>query len=392
MFTDGIYAVKVDYLSKQKEIEYMKKILFFIPNLSVGGAEKVLVNLVNNMDRTKFDISVLSLFGRGVNEQFLKKDITYKYCFKKSFKGNSWILKLFRPKSLYKHFIKKHYDIVISYLEGPTSRIVAGCPDNDTKKICWIHCRFDSKKTAQVGFRNFYEAKALFNRFDYIACVSELVKNYFCQTMDYNGRIKVLYNTNETKQIYNNSLESVPDAFFDDSCFNLCSVGKIEPVKGFDRLARIHKRLLDDGIRHKFYILGDGSQKKEIVAYLKKNQLEESFILMGYHTNPYKYMSKCDLFVCSSLSEGFSTAATEALIVGTPVCTVEVSGMKEMLGNNNEYGVVTENSEEALYKGIKYLLENPETLAHYKHQAEIRGKDFSTKNTVKAVEELFSSI
>lgn len=103
-------------------------------------------------------------------------------------------------------------------------------------------------------------------------------------------------------------------------------------------------------------------------------------------------MSKCDLFVCSSLSEGFSTAATEALIVGTPVCTVEVSGMKEMLGKNNEYGVVTENSEEALYKGIKYLLENPETLAHYKHQAEIRGKDFSTKNTVKAVEELFSSI
>ena len=62
---------------------------------------------------------------------------------------------------------------------------------------------------------------------------------------------------------------------------------------------------------------------------------------MGYQTNPYKYLAKCDLFVCSSHSEGFSTAATEALIVGVPVCSVEVSGMREMLGENNEYGVIT---------------------------------------------------
>ena len=85
----------------------MKKILFFIPNLSVGGAEKVLVNLVNNMDRSKFDITVQTLFGGGVNEQFLKKDITYRSCFKKTFKGNSQILKLFQPKTIYKRFIKK---------------------------------------------------------------------------------------------------------------------------------------------------------------------------------------------------------------------------------------------------------------------------------------------
>ena len=61
---------------------------------------------------------------------------------------------------------------------------------------------------------------------------------------------------------------------------------------------------------------------------------------------------------------------------------------KEMLGENNEYGIVTENSEEALYKGIKKLLDNPKLLAHYKKQAELRGQMFSTENTVKAVEEM----
>ena len=368
----------------------MKKILFFIPNLSIGGAEKVLVNLVNNLDRKQFDITVQVLFPGGVNEQFLKEDIRYKACFKKTFKGNSQILKFFKPETLYKRFITEHYDIIISYLEGPSARIVAGCTDKDTKKICWIHCRFESPETAKVGFRDFLEAKKLYNRYDKIVCVSEWVKNYFCQTMDYTGDIEVLYNTNETKEVYQKSLEPVDDVVFDKDCFNLCSVGKIAPVKGFDRLARIHKKLLDEGIKNKIYILGEGPQRDEITSFLETNGLERSFIFLGYNTNPYKYVSKCDLYVCSSISEGFSTAATEALIVGTPVCTVEVSGMREMLGEQNEYGIVTDNNEEALYKAIKELLTNRELLAHYKHQAAIRGKDFSTEKTVNAVEHMLN--
>ena len=85
----------------------MKKVLFMIPNLSVGGAEKVLVNLVNNMDREKFDVTVTSLFGGGVNEQFLKPHVRYNVVFKKAFPGNSRIMSLFSPKTLHKRFIKE---------------------------------------------------------------------------------------------------------------------------------------------------------------------------------------------------------------------------------------------------------------------------------------------
>ena len=370
----------------------MKKVLFFIPNLSVGGAEKVLVNLVNNLDKKNFNITVQTLFAGGVNEQFLDENIELKHCYKKVFKGNSRILKLFKPETLYKRFIKEHYDIIVSYLEGPTARIVSGCTDEDSKIVCWIHCRFDTPETAAVGFRGFEEAKTLYTRFDKIVCVSNWVKEYFCRAVDYKGDIEVLYNTNETEDVYKKSLLSVDDVSFDKNCFNLCSVGKIETVKGYDRLARIHKKLLDSGIDNKVYILGEGSKKGEIIRYLKENGLEESFLFLGYQTNPYKYVSKCDLFVCSSFSEGFSTAATEALIVGTPVCTVEVSGMREMLGDNNEYGVVTKNSEDELFEGIKMLLDNANLLAHYKKQAEIRGKDFNTEKTVKAVEDMLLSL
>ena len=136
------------------------------------------------------------------------------------------------------------------------------------------------------------------------------------------------------------------------------------------------------------YIIGDGPLKDVFQKYISENSLEDVVTLLGYDTNPYKYLAACDIFICSSHTEGFSTAATEALIVGTPVCTTDVSGMKEMLGENNEYGIVTENSEEALYKGIKKLLDNPKLLARYKKQAELRGQMFSTENTVKAVEEM----
>ena len=111
-----------------------------------------------------------------------------------------------------------------------------------------------------------------------------------------------------------------------------------------------------------------------------------------YDTNTYKYVAKCDLFICASHAEGFSTAATEALIVGTPVCTVEVSGMKEMLGEHNEYGVVTENSEKALYLGIRNLLDDRELLTQYRQKALKRGGRFCTENTVFEVEKMLETV
>ena len=113
----------------------MKRVLFLIHDLAHGGAEKVLVNLVNNMDRTRFDVTVIALFGGGVNEQFLSKDVRLITCHKKPFRGNSHIMKLFTPKQLYRFYVKEHYDIVVSYLEGPPARIASGCDDPETKLV-----------------------------------------------------------------------------------------------------------------------------------------------------------------------------------------------------------------------------------------------------------------
>ena len=366
----------------------MKKVLFLIHDLGQGGAEKVLVNLVNNMDPEQFDITVMALFGGGVNAQFLKPHIRLITCHKRVRRGNVHIMKLLSPKQLYRHYIKERYDLIVSYLEGSCARIVSGCTDPAVKTVAWIHCAMRSERDLAVGFRSAAEAKACYARFDRGVFVSrsvwETFRNY-CPMK----HMQVLYNTNESDRILQKADE---EAVLPGEGFHWCGVGKLVSSKGFDRMIRIQKRLVEEGYTAHFLALGEGKLRPMLERYIRDNGLTDCVTLLGYQTNPYKYVAKCDLFVCASHLEGFSTAATEALIVGTPVCTVEVSGMKEMLGEHNEWGIVTDNDEEALYRGIKGLLDDPELLAHYKEKAAERGRSFSMENTVRAVEEMLLSL
>lgn len=370
----------------------MAKILFLIHDLGQGGAEKVLVNLVNNMDRSKFDISVTVLFGGGVNEQFLAPDIHFRSVFTKEVPGNSKLMKLLSPAQLHKLCVKEHYDIEVSYLEGPSARVISGCQDENTKLVCWIHSTIANAKDASSSFRSIQEAQNCYGRFDRIVCVSKQTRQAFVNVFPKQRNVIILYNTIESNKILMQSQLPVSDRLFHEGEINLITVGSMKPVKAFDRLIRIHDHLRKEGYPVHTYFLGIGpdlDKLKNQVSALKQN---DTITFLGYETNPYKYVAKADLFVCCSLSEGFSTAVTEALIVGTPSCAVDVSGMKELLGEHNEWGGVTENSEDALYRGIKQLLDSPPLLAHYKEKATERGKIFSTENTVRAVEQMLENL
>ena len=370
----------------------MKKILFLIHDLGQGGAEKVLVNLVNNMDRSKFDISLTVLFGGGVNEQFLAPDIHFRAVFPKEVPGNSKIMKLLTPKQLHKLCVKGRYDIEVSYLEGPSARVISGCQNEETKLVCWIHSTVSSKEDAAGSFRSIQETRNCYGRFNQIVCVSQWTKQAFFQMFPEQPNVIVLHNTIESQKILEQSQIPIPDVVFHTNEIKLIAVGSMKPVKAFDRLIRIHDRLRKNGYPVHTYFLGKGPDCDKLKNLAAELGQSDTITFLGYETNPYKYVAGADLFVCCSLSEGFSTAVTESLIVGTPVCTVEVSGMKEMLGENNEWGLVTENSEEALYRGIKNLLDDSALLAHYKEKAMERGRMFCTENTVRAVEEMLLSL
>ncbi len=367
----------------------MKKVLFFIDTLGYGGAEKVLMNLINNLDKNKYDITLMTIFDFGVNKRYLTKDITYKYIFKKVFRGNVLFFKMFSPKYLYNKYIGDKYDIVISYLEGNTTRILSGCPYNDTKKVAWVHVEMDERAWF-YPYRNKQECIACYKKFDKIVGVSGDVINSFKKHIGNRDNLCVKYNSVDTNYIREKAnLES--EFEFKSDIPNVVTVGRLIEQKAYTRLLKIHKKLVDNGVLHNLYIIGEGEQRNILEKYISENNLEKSVHLLGLKKNPWRFVSKSDLFVCSSLKEGFSTAVTEALVLGVPVITTLCSGMNEML-NNGEFGVIVENNEDALYEGMYKLLSDKSLLNHYKNKAVERSKHFELSTTVQEVEDMLDNL
>lgn len=369
----------------------MIKILFLIPTLGHGGAEKALVNLVNHLDTKKYNITVMVLYNEGVNRQFLNPNITYKYCFRRSFPGVSHILKLLTPKQLYRWLIKEEYDIGVSYLEGQTARIISGSCNIKMKTVCWIHRTMTTIDNAAELFRSKKEAKYCYSSFDQIVSVSQDVKEAFSNIFTECKECCVLYNVYDTEHIKKKALETV-EITFSEKEIKLVSMGTIFPIKGFDRLVRIHNRLRKEGFPIHVYLLGEGPDREPIEKYVITNNLADSFTFLGYQENPYKYLKHCDLFICSSRSEGFSTAVMEALVLSIPVITTRVSGMYELLGKSNEYGIITKNEEEELYFGICKILKDQQLLRSYREKASCGGKRFTTQETIDRIQQFFDEL
>ena len=276
-----------------------KKILFFIPNLAHGGAERVLVNLVNHIDLEKFDVTVQTMFNVGIYTNALREGVRYIGGLKHYFRGNTHLFKLFTPKQLHKMYIKEHYDVIVSYLEGPSARVVSGCTDKNTKLVCWIHVEQHNYKYAASCFRSAAEAKKCYNSFDRIVCVAETVKKDFESLFKTKAPVEVLYNTVETDVIREKMIEPVEDIVFSKDEINICSVAKLMYTKGYDRLVNILKRLRNKGIPAHVYIVGKGEEKAALEAQIKENGLEDYWTFVGFRENPYKYVAACDLYVCS---------------------------------------------------------------------------------------------
>ena len=365
-----------------------KKVLFLITNLAHGGAERVLVNLVNNMDLEKFDITVLTIFDSGVNKKFLSNKIKYRFIFPRTFHGIKYITKFLPRRLLHFMFVKEKYDYEIAYLEGPPAKIISGCPNSNTKKLSWIHIELNTNKAFTEGFFNAKDAVNSYKKFDKIVCVSKTVRQQFSFISRINKNLLVKYNTNETSRIKKLAKEMVDDINFNKNIPIICSVAKIENSKGYDRLINVHKKILNEGLKHNIYIIGIGKEKEKLEARVKELGIDKSFKFIGFRENPYKYMANSDIYVCSSRREGFSTAVTEALILGKPVVSTNCSGAHELLGDNNEFGIVVENSEEGIYQGLKIMLQDKEVLKKYCEKANERGKYFSTEKTVLEIENM----
>ena len=308
------------------------------------------------------------------------------------FHGNAKLIKLMPPRLLYRFIVKEHYDIVVSYLEGPTARVISGCIYPDSKKVYWIHTTILTPQMFKLGFMTVNGARNAYTKASKVVGVSKAVVESFRKYLNSDKTsVATYYNVNDSASIIAMAAEPV-DMGFPNETLKVCSVGKLQKVKGFERLIHVHKRLSEEGIKHCVLILGEGDQRRELEKLITDNKVNETFKLMGFCENPYKYMVKCDLYVCSSYREGLSTAVTEALILGVPVVSTCCAGANELLGQNNDFGIVCENDENGIYEGLKQLLTDNERLNYYKRKAAERGRQFNSLETTRKIEDMFEQL
>ena len=309
----------------------MKKILFFIDDLAGGGAEKVLRTLVNNMDQSKFQITVHTI-NAADPEGLLVPGIRYKAINrcktplgKKLF--SYWIRLCAELKWLYPLYIKDDYDIEVAYLECGPTKIIAGSTNKKAKKIAWVHCDLEKKENLSSQFE---KMKQQYQTFDRIVCVSQNVKDSFVRLFGSKPDAVVLYNVNDEKEIIAKTAEF---PVIKAAGVNLVASGRLTPQKSFDRLLQACTLLKQNSYDFHLRILGEGSERQKLESLIRELHLVDSVTLMGFQSNPYPYVDAADLVVCSSVYEGLSTVITEALILGKPVVTTPCTVCRSFWGN-----------------------------------------------------------
>lgn len=364
------------------------KILFYIDTLIGGGAEKVLRNLVNSMNYDKFDITVQTTFKEDVS-RYLNKEIRYKYCYKNKTTLSQLI---FRTEAaagfVYPLHIKDDYDIEVAYLEAASTKIMSGSTNKKAKKLAWVHC--DLKKNTDNVDEYVAKTKKWYEKFNEVICVSENVHKSFKELFGNSPKSKVIHNTIDDIEIKEKSKEALPLALKKDK-FTFLAVGRLSPPKNYPRLLEAVKKLSSEGFVFDLWILGEGDLRREIENLIEKHNIKDCVNLLGFYDNPYPFIKNADLCVCSSDYEGLSTFITESLILGKPIVTTDCGGMDELLGKN-EYGIITENNDDAFTDGLREMLSNPHLLDEYTKKAKLRGQQFSKEQLTAQTENLFFNI
>lgn len=369
-----------------------KRVAFYIESMVVGGAEKVLIDLVNNLNPDKYEITVITLFKRSVYsdycfqfEEEFKHHVQYKYLIDNTNRLRYRLFNYFYahiPKwKMYRYLIKDEYDVEVAFYEGWPTEFVSFSSQN-SYKIAWLHTNqqrlYQNLTTSQME-----EKQRIYHSFDQVIGVSEAV----CQSF------KVIFPKTEPQCIYNPLQDELiytkaqKEKVNREEVIQFVTVGRLIAVKGYERLISALAKCKQEGYSFGLWMIGEGENREQLKEMVERYHLEQEIQFLGQKANPYPYVKAADCLICSSYAEGLSTVVIEAIILGKPVITTDCSGMQEIFGTL-ECGSICENSEEGLQKAIRKVLEKPKDLEYYHKQAMQRRVFFALKNRMADVETL----
>ena len=383
-----------------------KKILFVLNNMNIGGTEKAFLNQVNELPLEKYDITLLLLEKSGGFMEYIPKEINVNVMnsyenmkeaimlpplgiIKKHIKeGNILysmslllghaIFKITKDRTLYyrivlksniKDEINEKYDIAIAYC-GPFDFLTVYVLYfvKSIKKIQWIH--FDVSK---FNF-NTKMCRKLYPKFDQINVVSDEARLQLLKKIPtIKNKTFTCLNTVSANQC--KKMADEENGFMDQfDGIRIITIGRLSEEKGQDIIPEIAAALKEKRINFKWYLIGDGKLRGLIEKRCKMYSVEDNVILLGTKPNPYPYLKEADLYIQTSIHEGFCITLAEAKVFDLPIISTDCAGAHEQLDNQKNCKVVKRTAIE-LFNAIKDSLSSIKKKEYDKNDICIKPKE-----------------
>ncbi|KXB59488.1 glycosyltransferase, group 1 family protein [Leptotrichia wadei] len=361
------------------------KILVLHGHLSMGGEERVLLNVLRNLIELGYNVDLLITWNHGENNLFeneIPKKVNYEFLFD-NYNGKSKIIKeiyRLRTKTIYlkkveKIIEEKKYDVIIDY-----SSNLLKYKNFDIKVpiFAWIH--FSLTFGEKLSGEKVEKYKKQYKKYDKILTICDTMRDEFVEILGMDKtKVELVYNPINL-EIIRKKAENVNPKYgnyLKEDYF--LQVSRLTQQKQPEHLVDIYYKLKQRGIKEKLYFIGNGEKVKLIKQKIKEYNLEDDIILLGQIENPYPFFKNAKLFLHTAKYEGLPTVLLESLAFGTPVVAYDCpTGPKDILGKNSEYGeLIPLNDKDTFVKRVYELIDNNEKYENYKKMSLIRANDFS---------------
>ena len=371
------------------------KVLFRQRSMEMGGVEKVILSMLNGLDREKFDMTICLNINQGdlrneIPSHVKKVSIANG---KEDFSKNSLIQKLQLAKRKFKldkaqknpkiadAVLKDQFDVEIAPTYATFSSVLNSSNKN-SKKIGWFHSDITLPKLQPLV----PEILKQIPQFDYFIFGSQQTKDILIETYP---TIKipenqVIRNAIPIEELKKKSKEFVPQ-FPEKPIF--VSVGRLHSRKGFHKLMEAHAQLLKAGFDHQIIIIGDGEEKTNLKKQAQELGVTDSFQLLGSLLNPYPYVKNADFFILPSESESWPLIIADSLILQKPIISTNVGGIPEMIAHDKT-GFLVNYEVEEMYDAMKKFMTEPKYVEKIKENLTDIEKQFDNQKIFDAVENI----
>ncbi len=339
------------------------KVLFRLRSLEMGGVPRVVLDLLRNLPKDKFDFTLMLNLYQGDLVSEIPNDIklivvekgreqmSTNPLFQKIQLGIRRIkLEIYKqfPSLLYKLKVKDDYDIEVSpgYAEF---EMVLNSPNKTSRKIGWFHTDVSYDK----DLKRVMNRIELMKQFDWMifgaAQTRQVIEDLYGVTYPKSSVIYNVIKLNEARK----KADEFSVSF--DVRPTFVSMGRLHSRKGYHTLIKVHKRLLDEGLMHSIAVIGGGNEMENLKAQQKELGVDKTFQLLDTQKNPWPYVKAAEFFVLPSQSESYPLTIGEVMALHKPIISTNVGGIPEMIDDNVD-GILVNYDEDELFEAMKRFL------------------------------------